>query len=59
MKASDKRLGVLWIVLYVLFAIAPLTFMLVGERPMGRDLIREISVARECGISVRNAALPS
>ncbi|MHB1319784.1 MAG: ferredoxin reductase family protein [Anaerolineae bacterium] len=45
MKPSDKRLGVLWIVLYVLFAVAPLVFMLVGERPMGRDLLREISIA--------------
>lgn len=45
MKPSDKRMGILWICLYVLFALAPLGFMLVGERPMGREFIREISVA--------------
>ncbi len=41
----NKRMGILWIVLYLLFALAPLLFMLVGERPMGRDFIRELSVA--------------
>ncbi len=45
MKHRDKLLGILWLALYLLFAIAPLIFMLVGERPMGRDLIRELSVA--------------
>lgn len=45
MKHSDKPMGILWIALYLLFALAPLLFMLVGERPMGREFIRELSVA--------------
>lgn len=45
MKASDRRLGILWVILYVVFALAPLAFMLVGQRPMGREFIRELSVA--------------
>jgi len=45
MKASDRRMGVLWLFLYVAFALAPLAFMLAGERPMGRAFIRELSVA--------------
>ncbi len=45
MKPSEKRLGVLWILLYILFAVAPLLLMLTGERPMGREFIRELSVA--------------
>ena len=45
MKPSDKRMGVLWLLLYVVFALAPLILMLFGERPMGREFIRELSVA--------------
>jgi len=45
LKQSDKRWGILWLVLYLLFALAPLILMLVGERPMGREFIRELSVA--------------
>jgi len=45
MKQSDKPLGVLWIALYVVLALAPLVFMLAGERPTGREFIRELSVA--------------
>jgi predicted ferric reductase len=45
MKPSDRRMGVLWLLLYALFAVAPLAFMLAGERPMGREFIRELSVA--------------
>lgn len=45
MRERDQRIGILWLALYLLFALAPLGFMLVGERPMGRDFIRELSVA--------------
>ncbi|MBN1401596.1 MAG: ferric reductase-like transmembrane domain-containing protein [Anaerolineae bacterium] len=38
-------MGMLWLALYLLFALAPLVFMLVGERPMGREFLRELSVA--------------
>ncbi len=45
MKRHDRRMGVVWILLYVVFALAPLILMLFGERPMGREFIRELSVA--------------
>ena len=45
MNRSDRRMGFLWVALFILFALAPLVFMLVGERPMGREFLRELSVA--------------
>lgn len=37
--------GALWVILYLALSLAPLGFMLVGERPMGREFVRELSVA--------------
>lgn len=45
MRRKRMCLGIVWIALYLVLALAPLTFMLVGERPMGREFEREISVA--------------
>ena len=42
---TQRRTGVLWLALYLIFALAPLSLMLFGERPMGREFEREISVA--------------
>jgi len=42
---NRRRAGVLWVVLYLALALAPLIFMLVGERPTGREFLRELSVA--------------
>ena len=45
MRTRDFWRGTLWIALYLVLALAPLGFMLAGERPMGREFVRELSVA--------------
>jgi len=45
LKNRNTWRGMLWIALYLVLALAPLGFMLVGERPMGREFVRELSVA--------------
>ena len=45
MKGRQRCRGIIWIALYLVLALAPLIFMLVGERPMGREFVRELSVA--------------
>jgi len=53
LKTRNIWRGTLGIVLYLVLALAPLGFMLVGERPMGREFVRELSVALGfVGISV-------
>lgn len=47
MNTRTKRIiqGVFWVLVYLLLALAPLSIALVGERPAGRELWREFSVA--------------
>jgi predicted ferric reductase len=45
LKTRNIWRGTLGIALYLVLALAPLGFMLVGERPMGREFVRELSVA--------------
>ncbi len=45
MKTRNTLKGIFWIALYVVFSLAPLSLMLFGERPMGREFWREFSVA--------------
>ena len=44
MKASDRRAAVLWTLLALVLALAPLVFMFVGRRPTGRAFDRTLSV---------------
>jgi len=43
--SKNTTKAVFWITLYIVLSCAPLGFMLVGERPMGREFVRELSVA--------------